>query len=154
MMGRGRGAAGEIFATMLLHFVIPFNLICNIALFAKSWIMTFWPLEWWGANIFYHVAAFHDFISNWYATWPCSKKVEFRPIDPIPRFEGGRGYADKIFAIKLLRFMILFNLMCNMTSFWHSWLLTYWPHSQGRGGGWGICRQNIRYQVAAFRYSL
>ena len=24
------GSAGKIFATMLLHFVIPFNLICNM----------------------------------------------------------------------------------------------------------------------------
>ena len=27
------GAADKIFATMLLHFVIPFNLICNMTMF-------------------------------------------------------------------------------------------------------------------------
>ena len=26
------GSAGKIFATMLLHFVIPFNLICNMTM--------------------------------------------------------------------------------------------------------------------------
>ena len=28
----GGGSANKIFATMLLHFVIPFNLICNMIL--------------------------------------------------------------------------------------------------------------------------
>ena len=27
------GSADKIFATMLLHFVIPFNLICNMTMF-------------------------------------------------------------------------------------------------------------------------
>ena len=31
--GGGGGYAGEIFATMLLHFVIPINLICNMPMF-------------------------------------------------------------------------------------------------------------------------
>ena len=33
--GRGGGgeSAGKIFATILLHFVIPFNLICNMTMF-------------------------------------------------------------------------------------------------------------------------
>ena len=31
------------FATMLLHFVIPFNLICNMTMFCKSWLLTYWP---------------------------------------------------------------------------------------------------------------
>ena len=30
------GAADKIFATMLLHFVIPFNLLCNMTMFGKS----------------------------------------------------------------------------------------------------------------------
>ena len=33
-MGRGGGgSAGKIVATMLLQFVIPFNLICNMTMF-------------------------------------------------------------------------------------------------------------------------
>ena len=31
--GGGGGSAGKIFATMLLYFVIPFNLICNMDMF-------------------------------------------------------------------------------------------------------------------------
>ena len=31
---RGRRSASKIFATMLLHFVSPFNLICNITMFS------------------------------------------------------------------------------------------------------------------------
>ena len=29
----GGGSAGKMLATMLLHFVIPFNLICNMIMF-------------------------------------------------------------------------------------------------------------------------
>ena len=29
----GGGSADKIFATMLLHFVIPFNLVCNMTMF-------------------------------------------------------------------------------------------------------------------------
>ena len=111
------------------NFVIPFNLICTMTMFWKSWFLTYWPhsLRSWGlglrANICYHVAAFlipFDLISNmtifwkwnfdfftqprvrglgvcstilwllgiWYATWQCSEKVDFWPIDPILRVEG------------------------------------------------------------------
>ena len=31
--GGGGGSASKIFATMLLHFVIPINLICNMTMF-------------------------------------------------------------------------------------------------------------------------
>ena len=30
------GSADQLFGTMLLHFMIPFNLICNMNLFQKS----------------------------------------------------------------------------------------------------------------------
>ena len=47
--------------------------------------------------------------------------------------------------------MILFNLVCNLTMFWKSWILTCWP--QGQGMGWlGLCGQNICYHVAAFMF--
>ena len=35
-------------------------------------------------------------------------------------------------------FVIPFNLICNMTIFWKSWILTCWPHPQGQ-----ICGQNM-----------
>ena len=31
--GGGGGSAGKIFGTLLLHFVIPFNWICNMTMF-------------------------------------------------------------------------------------------------------------------------
>ena len=31
--GGGGGSAGKIIATMLLYFLIPFNLICNMTMF-------------------------------------------------------------------------------------------------------------------------
>ena len=34
--GVGWGSAGKLFGTMLLHFMILFNLICNMTLFQKS----------------------------------------------------------------------------------------------------------------------
>ena len=34
--GGGGGVAVKIFASMLLHFVIPFNLICSLAMFLKK----------------------------------------------------------------------------------------------------------------------
>ena len=41
-LGSG-GSADKMFGTMLLHFVIPFNLICNMTMLWKSWILTYWP---------------------------------------------------------------------------------------------------------------
>ena len=91
-VGSGRDLRAK-YLLPLLHLVIPFNLICNMAMFWKSSILTYWPQgRGWGVcrqNICYHVAAF----------------------------------------------VILFNLVCNMTMFWNNWILTYWPHPQGRGGG-------------------
>ena len=34
--GGGGGGAGKIFTTMFLHFLILFNLICNMTMFCKS----------------------------------------------------------------------------------------------------------------------
>ena len=34
-------SAGKIFATMLLHLVIPFNLIYNMTMFRKSKVLTY-----------------------------------------------------------------------------------------------------------------
>ena len=57
------GSGGKIFATTFLH--LWFNLICNLTMFLKSWIFTFWPQGQGmgvsgalGQNICYHGAAF------------------------------------------------------------------------------------------------
>ena len=41
---------------------------------------------------------------------------------------------------------ILFNLICNMTTFWKRYSLTFWPHPLGQECS---CGQNICYHVAA-----
>ena len=47
--------------------------------------------------------------------------------------------AGEIFAAKLLHFVVPFKSICNMTMFWKSWILTYWPHPRGGGLGEGVC---------------
>ena len=46
----------------------------------------------------------------------------------------------------LLHFVILFKLICNMTMFWKSWILTYKPHPRVEA----VCGQSICYLEAAF----
>ena len=118
-------------------FVILFNLICNLTMSWKSKILTYWPRfqgRWWGRGvevfgeqlICYHAAAFSD--SLWYATWPCSKKVEFWPNDPIPRVG---CVCEQNISYHVAAFVILFNLIYNMTVFWKMdfYLLTPSPGS-------------------------
>ena len=126
-IGRVRGMGpGKIVATMLLHFVIPFNLICNMTMLWKGWILTYWPGQggvyvcvWEELRTKYLLpcCCISWFHLIWYATWPCSEKVEFRPIVPSLGF-WGRGYASKIFATMLL----------------HSWFSLIWyaplPYSE------------------------
>ena len=72
----------------------------------------------------------------WYATWPCSEKVEFWPTDPIPRVVGVplSGVCGQNICYYVAAFMILFNLICKMTML-----------------GWvGVSGQNICFHVAAF----
>ena len=57
------------------------------------------------------------------------KKVEFWPIDPIPRV---RGICGQNICYHVAAFVILFNLICNNTMFGKSFILTYWLHTQGR----------------------
>ena len=55
---------------------------------------------------------------------------------------GGGGWsAGKIFATTLLHSRFSLILICNMTMFWKSWILIFWPHPQGRGEGVGISGQ-------------
>ena len=76
------------------------------------------------------------FPSIWYATWPCSEKVEIWPYDPNPRVRGAIvGVYWQNNCYRVAAFMIPFNLICNMTTFWKTWILTYWPQPHGQGGG-------------------
>ena len=70
----------------------------------------------------------------WFATWPCSEKVEFWTFDPNPRVRG-KGVCRQTFCDHVAAYVIPFNLICNMTLFWKSWILTFWPVASGGGGG-------------------
>ena len=93
--------------------------ICNMTMFWKSWILTYWPHSkgwWWGwvgvwGQIFATMLLHSWFSSQW--SW-------------------GRGMSvGKIFATMwhVAAFLILFKI-CNMTMFWKSWILTPPPESQ------------------------
>ena len=132
--GGGRGSAGYHVAA----FVILYSLIYNITMF---WKVELWPtdpiprVEGGSVCKISATMLLHSWFSViWYATWPCSETAEFWPTDPIPRVGvclwGSAGN-------HVAAFVILFNLICNMTMLWKGWILTYWPHPQGRGGAVG-----------------
>ena len=78
----------------------------------------------------------------WYATWPCSEKVEF-----WPKGRGGGGVCGEIFATMLLHSW--FPLIWYAT--WPcSEKVEFWPIDLTPWVGSGGCRQNVRYHVAAF----
>ena len=118
---------GGLSAKICYHvaaFMIPFNLICNMTMFDKSWLLTYLLGQehgglWAKYLLLFCCISWSHLI--WYATWPCSEKVEFWPIDPIPMFfwgGGGGGSAGKICWNHVAAIMIPFNLICNMTLFW------------------------------------
>ena len=78
-------------------FLIPFNLICNMTMFGKGWILTVWPhprVRGSADKIFATMLLHVLFPLIWYATWPCSEKVEFWPFEPTPYVNpGGRRQA-------------------------------------------------------------
>ena len=43
---------------------------------------------------------------------------------------GGGGYGQNIW-YRVTAFAIAFNLICNMTMFWKSWILEFWPPGLG-----------------------
>ena len=140
----GGGSADKIFATMLLHFVIPFNLVCNMTIFWKSWILTYGPIPMvlgegvCGQNIFYNVAVFvilFNLICTVTIFW---KKLNLNLL--TPSLASGMT-AGKIFATMLLHLWL--SLIWYIT--WPcSEKVDLWPsdsNPQGRGwGSWvGVC---------------
>ena len=123
------GSAGKIYATMLLHFVIPIDFICYMTMFWKSWIMTFWthPLGSWvmgfcGKDICYHIAAFllpFNLICNMTLFWiNCT-------LASWPLWSEGGGSAGQISATMLLHLWI--PLIWYAT--WpYSEKVEVWPH--------------------------
>ena len=138
---------------MLLHLVIPFNLICNMnhAMKKLNFDLLTPRVKGGGGvcrqNICSHVATFRD--SNkliWYMQHDhVLKKLN---VDLLtPRIRGG-GLQTKY--LLPCCYILWFHLIwyATWTMLWKSWILTYWPHPQG----WGreVCRQNICDHSAAF----
>ena len=66
-----------------------------------------------------------------------------------PEPQGGDGVCMQNISYPVAAFVILCNLIFNMTMFWKSWILTLWPKPQGQGMGWvGVCGHNISYRAA------
>ena len=65
------------------------------------------------------------------------KKLNFDLLTPTP---GVGVVCRQNICNHVAAFVILFNLICNMTMFWEKLNLTYWPHPKwvgGEGGGGG-----------------
>ena len=142
--GRVRGVCGQ---NICYHVAA----LCNMIMFWKCLILTFRPQQqgrgclrakyllpcyciWWFPLI-------------WYTTWPCSEKVKYWPIDPIPRI---RGYAGKIFAIMLLHLWFSLDMQHDHVLEKFNFDLST-PIAEPRVG---VCGQNIFYHAAAFGDSL
>ena len=75
--------------------------------------------------------------SSWVEPVLSQEKVEFWPTDPIPRvgLRWGGVWGQNI-CYHVAAFVILFNLICNMTMFWKSLIFTFWPHPLSPPRGW------------------
>ena len=115
-------------------FVIPFSLICNMAMFWKIRILTFCPHPLAGKgvcrqNICYHVAAFlipFNLICKITIFW----KFWILTFYPYPAL--GRVCGQNI-CYHVAAFVIPFNLICNMTMFWKNEFWPFDPRVGGRG---------------------
>ena len=135
----GGGSVGKIFATMLcICDSISFHMQHDHVL--KSWIFTFWPHPQGGGlwvrgvgsadKIFATLLLRFLFHLIWYATWPCSEKLNFYLLTPPPGWgvvSEGSGVCRQNICYPVAAFLFPFNLICNLTMFWKSWILTFWP---------------------------
>ena len=151
------GGCGEIFATMLLHFVISIKLVYIMIMFWKSWILTFWPhplgfLRDGGVcwqNICYHVAAFCDSCKSDMQHWHVLKKFNF---DLWTIFQGGGGGVEGGMWAK---FLLPCCCILWFASIWYaicpcSEKVEFWPFDPIPLDSGGLFWQNICYHVAAF----
>ena len=143
----------------LIPGLFPFSRLCgNPGPYPKKG--EFWPFDpihrvgrgsgVCGQNIYYHAAAFGDSL---YFDTRSTMTIFWKSwnLTYWPHLQGsGRGLLAKYLlrneCTMLLNLMIPSNLICNITIFWKScsekwqmfsksWILTYWPHSHGQGGG-------------------
>ena len=135
---QGRVVCGQNICYDVAAFVILFNLICNMTIFWKKLnfdLLTPSPGSGVSVGKIFATMLLHSWFSLiWYATTPCSEKVLFWPTDSIPRVGSVCG---QNICYHVSVFVILFNLICNLTMSWKSKILTYWPRFQGRWWGEG-----------------
>ena len=123
-------------------YLLPFDM--QHIPFLKIWLLTYWPGEGrWGdlrANYKLPCCCISWFRLIWYATWPCSEKVEFWPVDPIPRVVGEGGLrAEYLLPCCCIRDSLKFDIQCGRALKKYFWAKTPSPGSGGgggRGGGW------------------
>ena len=105
-----------------------------MTMFWKSWILTYKPLipspglrgKGGSAGKILDTMILHLWLPLiWYATWPCSEKVELWPFDPNPRVREVVGLqAKNLQPCCCIRDSLYF--ICNMTLLWKGWILTFW----------------------------
>ena len=76
----------------------------------------FWYLNWGQISYFDIKKLQHGYVL---------KKVEFWHLDP-QCWLGGVCWQN--ISYHVAAFVIPFHLICNMTMFWRSWILSFWPH--------------------------
>ena len=96
----------------------------------KSWILTFDPttkVGGWGSagKIFATRLRNPWFYLIWCATWQCSEKWTLT-FWSHPQGQVGSVCGQNV-CYHVAAFVIPFNLNCNMTMLWKSWISTFWP---------------------------
>ena len=169
--GGGGGLGGQNICYHVAALVILFNLICNMTLFWKSWILSYLPHpqgRGWSAGKIFVTMLLHAFVILFNLIYNMTVFWKSWMLTYWPHQHGLGVAAGKIFATILLQswfsliwyatwpcsetvaaLVILLNLICNMTMFWKS---EFWPTDPilWVGVGAGVCGQNICYNVAAF----
>ena len=89
-------------------------------------------------QVWYLIVSIPDLCTlTYYATWPCFEKLilTFWPL-PQGRVGVGGGLRAKYMLLRFA-FVILFNLVCNLTMFWKRWILTSGSGDGGERGSAG-----------------
>ena len=128
-----------------------------MTMFWKKWILT--PSVGWSLRAKYLLPCWCIRDSLWYATGQCSEKL-ILTFCPHPQCLGwglvGWGFfCGQNICYNVAAFVIPFNLIiCNMTMFWKSWILTPPPGSGGGGGGGFMISFNLLCHMIMFRKKL
>ena len=150
----GMASAVKTFCYHIAAFVILFNMICNMAMFWKSWILTYWPHPQGGwsagkifATMWLHLMIPFNLICNMTIFWKVILSFWSNRQGRV-----GRGSVVKIFATMLLHSWI--SLIWYATWPW-SEKDKFWPidHPQLGGGGRGSLRAKYLLPCCCIRDS-